>query len=70
MLNQLLTKKECEWAPEQFKHSRYFPYQDNNQETTNDFYSYHWPNLIMLVHNTECPINHKSEQSVHRTDVV
>lgn len=66
----LLTKKESKWTPKPFKDSRYLPYQDNNQEASNDFHSNDWPNLIVLVENTKCPINHKSEKCVHGADVV
>lgn len=64
------TKKKSQGAPNQLKYSRYFPHQNNHQKASYDFCSNHGSILIIFVEYTKGTINHKSEESVHRTDVV
>lgn len=64
------TEKESEGAPDQLKYSRHFPYQNNHQKASYDFCRNHSSILVIFVEYTKGTIHHKSEESVHRTDVV
>jgi len=67
---KMVTKEESEWAPNKLKHSGYFPNQYNSQETSTKFHRHHPSNLIILVQDAQCPINHKSEKSMHGADII